>query len=60
MTPEQASATIERLLNQQAFTMAVTDVFLLSSALFVLLVALVWFAQRPAAAGAPADAGGAH
>ena len=41
--------------------MAVTDVFLLSSALFVVLVGLVWFAQRPAqAAGAASDGGGAH
>ncbi len=60
-TPEQASAVISRLLDQQAFTMAVTDVFMLSAALFIVLVALVWFAQRPAqAGGGGADAGGAH
>lgn len=60
---EQARAVIERQLNQQAFTMAATDLFLLSAVLFIGLVALVWLTQprpaaRPAAAGA--EPGGAH
>ena len=38
---EQANAVLERLIDQQAHTMAVTDIFLLSSGLFVLLVATV-------------------
>ncbi len=60
-TPEQVSATLNRLIDQQAYTMAVTDVFYLSAALFVALIGLVWLTQpRRAAAGAPADAGGAH
>jgi DHA2 family multidrug resistance protein len=58
-TPEQASATLNRMLDQQAFTMAVTDVFALSAALFVALVALVWLAKPTRSAGA-VDAGGAH
>jgi DHA2 family multidrug resistance protein len=54
---EQALAVIDWLVEQQAFTMAATDLFWISSALFVALVALVWAATRPRAAiGATADA----
>jgi DHA2 family multidrug resistance protein len=57
-TNEQALASVNRLIDQQAYTMAVTDVFYLSSLLFFALIALVWFARpKPSAAGA---AGGAH
>jgi DHA2 family multidrug resistance protein len=47
--------------DQQAYTMAATDLFYASSGLFLLLLAVLWFArpappQRP---GAP-EAGGAH
>ncbi|MGY4828395.1 DHA2 family efflux MFS transporter permease subunit [Sphaerotilaceae bacterium SBD11-9] len=56
---EQALATIDRLINQQAFTMAATDIFWLSSVLFVLLLGMVWL-TRPQMGGAAADAGGAH
>jgi DHA2 family multidrug resistance protein len=59
-TPEQVTAIINRLLDQQAYTMAVTDVFYLSAVLFILLIALLWFAHPKSAAGAAADAGGAH
>jgi MFS transporter, DHA2 family, multidrug resistance protein len=61
LSPEQASATVSRMIDQQAYTMAVTDVFFLSSVLFVLLVALVWL-TRPKRAAAPgsADTAGAH
>jgi DHA2 family multidrug resistance protein len=55
---EQALATVDRLINQQAFTMAATDVFWLSSVLFVLLVGMVWL-TRPDM-NASVDAGGAH
>jgi DHA2 family multidrug resistance protein len=54
----QSLATINRLLDQQAYTMAANDLFLLSSALFVLLLVFVW-ATRPMH-GAAAGAGGAH
>jgi DHA2 family multidrug resistance protein len=61
LTPEQASATLNRLIDQQAFTMAATDIFHLSSGLFLLLVGLVWMAKPKRAPGAAAaDAGGAH
>ena len=58
-SPEQASATVTRLIDQQAYTLAATDLFHLSSVLFVLLIALVWLTS-PKRGGAAADAGGAH
>jgi DHA2 family multidrug resistance protein len=54
----QALATVNRLVDQQAYTMAVTDIFLLSGVLFLLLLGFVWM-TRPARGGA-ADVGGAH
>ena len=55
---QQALATVNRLVDQQAYTMAVTDMFFISSMLFLVLVAVVWMARpRP---GVVAGAGGAH
>jgi DHA2 family multidrug resistance protein len=59
-SPEQASATINRLLDQQAYTMAVTDVFYLSSVLFIALIGVVWLTKPKPSGGMVADAGGAH
>jgi DHA2 family multidrug resistance protein len=60
-SPEQANATLSRLIDQQAFTMAATDAFYLSAGLFVLLVGVVWFASPRSASGADmAGGGGAH
>jgi DHA2 family multidrug resistance protein len=61
LSPEQAQIAINRMVDQQAYTMAATDLFYLSALLFLGLIGLVWFAQprRSAAASAP-DAGGAH
>jgi DHA2 family multidrug resistance protein len=56
---EQAMANVNRMIDQQAYTMAVTDVFYMSSMLFFALVVVVWFA-RPKPGGAAAGAGGAH
>ena len=57
-TREQALAIVNRLIDQQAFTMAATDLFYLSAGLFVVLIVLVWLAKpEPGAAGA---GGGAH
>lgn len=58
MNREQALTTIDRMINQQAFTLAVTDLFYLSAALFFLLVAVIWFSKP--VHGAAVDAGGAH
>ena len=68
LSPEQVAATLSRMLDQQAYTMAVTDVFWLSSALFVALIGVVWL-TKPKLAGGVADkvagevagdAGGTH
>jgi len=57
---EQALAQINRMIDQQAYTRAVDDVFLASSALFLLLIALIWLTRRPAVAQGGAQAAGAH
>ncbi len=55
---DQALGVLNRMIDQQAFTMAAADVFWMSSWLFIALIALVWF-SRPASATAGV-AGGAH
>ena len=60
MSQEQALAQINQLINQQAFTRAADDIFLGSSMLFLLLIAMIWLTRRPARGGPAADAGGAH
>ncbi len=57
LNPEQAAANINRMIDQQAFTLAVTDVFYMSALVFLLLVVVVWFA-KPQKGGADAGAGG--
>ena len=59
LSPEQAQAALNRMVDQQAYTMAATDLFYLSAILFLGLISLVWLAQ-PRAGAAAADAGGAH
>jgi DHA2 family multidrug resistance protein len=55
----QSLATINRLVDQQAYTMAATDLFLLSAVLFIALLVFVWLTKRSAPGAAPAG-GGAH
>lgn len=59
LTPEQALAQVERLVTQQAFTLAANDVNYASALLFLLLVPLVWLADAPkkGTSGAGAAAG---
>jgi len=58
LSNEQALASINRTLDQQAYTMAVTDLFYMSSVLFFALIGLVWLARpKP---GAAMGGGGAH
>jgi DHA2 family multidrug resistance protein len=59
-TPEQALASVNRLVDQQAYTMAADDLFLISSVLFLALILLVWLTRPPQGGSAPVDAGGAH
>jgi len=57
-----AYASINRLVDVQAFTWAADDVFIGSSVTFLFLIITIWFTRRPPKiAGAPSvDAGGAH
>jgi DHA2 family multidrug resistance protein len=57
------------MIDQQAYTRAADDLFLVASGLFLLLIPLVWLTKRPArvVAGGPSKApaadpaaGGAH
>jgi len=60
LSPDQALATINRLVDQQAFMLASSDLFYASAGLFLLLIPFVWLA-RPAKSAAGADAAaGAH
>lgn len=59
MSFDQAAAQITRLIDQQAFTRAADDVYLISSFLFLCLIPIVWMA-KPKKMAAPVDAGGAH
>jgi len=54
----QALATINRMIDQQAYTLAVDDLFFLSGMLFLVLLVLVW-ATKPAK-NVAVDAAGAH
>ncbi|HMB57053.1 MAG TPA: DHA2 family efflux MFS transporter permease subunit, partial [Arenimonas sp.] len=56
---DQALATINRLIDQQAAMLSADDIFRASALLFLLLIPVVWLA-RPIRTGAPVDVGGAH
>jgi DHA2 family multidrug resistance protein len=58
MNNEQALATINRTLDQQAYTMAVTDLFYLSALMFFVLIGIIWLTKPKM--GTAAGDGGAH
>ena len=60
LSPEQALAQINRLIDQQAFTRAADDIFLASALIFVLLISSVWMVRRTGQTAAAVDVGGAH
>lgn len=61
MTPQQSLGLINRLVNEQAFMLSVSDIFAASAGLFLLLVAVVWLAKpAKSGGGSSADAAGAH
>ena len=62
LSPQQALAQINRLVDQQAFMLAAADIFYLSAGLFLLLIPLVWLThpQKPASGGGADAAVGAH
>jgi DHA2 family multidrug resistance protein len=55
----QARGMLNQMIDQQAFTMAVNDIFVGAAVLFILLIALVWLA-RPVRGGGHVDASAAH
>jgi DHA2 family multidrug resistance protein len=59
LTPDQALAQVNRLVDQQAFMLAANDIFYLSAVLFLVLIPLVWLThpQRGGAGGGEAAAG---
>jgi DHA2 family multidrug resistance protein len=59
MTPEQANGIVNRMMDVQAYTLAVNDLFLLSAGIFLLLVLMLWM-TRPQRGGGAGDAAGAH
>ncbi|CAN5354539.1 DHA2 family efflux MFS transporter permease subunit [soil metagenome] len=60
LSHDQALGDINRLIDQQAFTMAATDIFRAGAFMFLVVIAFVWIA-RPARGGGSADAAaGAH
>jgi DHA2 family multidrug resistance protein len=58
LTHAQALSNVNRMIDQQAYTLAVTDLFWMSSMVFLLLVGFIWLAKPMQ--GAKVDAGGAH
>lgn len=60
LTPEQALAQVNRLVDQQAFMMAANDIFWGSALLFLVMVPLVWLTHPQRAPAAGDAAGGAH
>jgi DHA2 family multidrug resistance protein len=57
-----AYASINRLVDIQAFTKAADDIFIASAVTFLFLIFTIWFTKRPPkiAGGPSVDAGGAH
>ena len=61
LTPQQALAVVDRLANQQAYMLAVNDVFFASAMIFLLLIPLVYLTHYRKAGAAGSDAAaGAH
>jgi len=61
LTAEQALAQVNRLVDQQAFTLAANDIFYASAVIFLLLIAAVWLTKpQQAGAGGSEAAAGAH
>ena len=62
MSMNQSLVQINRVVDQQAFTKAATDIFLASAVLFILLIEMIWLTKRPKkmAPSVVNDSGGAH
>jgi MFS transporter, DHA2 family, multidrug resistance protein len=60
MPTDQILALLNRMVDQQAFTMAADDIFWISAVLFLLLIPLVWLSHPTHGAAAGDAAAGAH
>jgi MFS transporter, DHA2 family, multidrug resistance protein len=61
LTPEQSYDVLNRLVDQQAYMLSANDVFYVSAAIFLALIAVVWLARPVNGAAKAADAAaGAH
>ena len=61
LTPEQALGQVNRMIDQQAYTLAVNDVFYASAMIFLLLIPVVWLSRpKPTDAASADSASGAH
>ncbi len=61
LTSEQALGQVNRMIDQQAYTLAVNDVFFASAMIFLMLIPVVWLSRPKQAGAASADASaGAH
>ncbi len=61
MTAEQALGQVNRMIDQQAYTLAVNDVFYASAVIFLLLIPVVWLSRpKRTDAGSADAASGAH
>ncbi len=62
MSYDQALASINRLIDQQAYMLAADDVFMASAIIFLLLIPMVWLSHpmQNQKAGAAGGAAGAH
>jgi len=56
----QGASLIDRLINQQAFTMSALDIFYASGVLFLVMIALIWVAKPSRSKDSGAAASGAH
>ena len=61
VNPQQGAGMLDRVINQQAYTMSATDIFYASALIFLVLIGLIWLARpKSAAHGGSGAAAGAH
>ena len=60
LTPEQALAQVNRLIDQQSYMLGANDVFYASALIFLSLIPVVWLSHPQPAVAGKADPGGAH
>jgi len=56
----QALASIDRMINAQAYVMSADDIFYAGAVIFLILVPMLWMTSPRKSAAAPAGAAGAH